>query len=111
MSLLLVVVLAIGLSGQSRPESFCRSKILLRRFQLLEFGRTYVGRYFDSLGKDSSEMSALVNTLPNGRLNHLVSDISPQLCSQQHHGPLGENRSVCIFDVEAHLLRVDRESF
>jgi hypothetical protein len=52
-------------------------------------------------------MPALFDTLPNGRLKDLMSDISPQLCSKQHHGALGENRSVRILDVEAHLPRVN----
>src|SRR5450755_3345289 len=70
-----------------------------------------MGRYFGSLGKDSSEMPALFDTLANGRLNDLVSDISPQPCSKQHHGALGKNRSVRILDVEAHFLGVNRKPF
>jgi hypothetical protein len=59
------------------------------------------------LSEDSSEMLALFDALPNRRLNHLVSDISPQLGSKHHHGALGKNRSVRILDVETHLLRVN----
>ncbi len=65
-----------------------------------------MGRHFRSLAKDCSEMPAFFDTLPNGFLKDLMCDISPQLCSKQHHGALGKNRSVRILDVEAHPLRV-----